>query len=80
MKKIISSRAIFPIILLAFSLGACAYLNHPSRVSLHLATSVPGEVTRFESYEETPARKNPLPDMQLFRKLLEAGKRLIPVN
>ena len=80
MKKNLSPRLFFFVGALLLSLAACTYLNHPSRLSLHLNTALDGEVSRFESYEETPSRKNPLPDTQLLRKLLEAGKRLIPVN
>ena len=80
MKKSITPRSVFPAFMLILSLAACVYLNHPSRLSLHLMPPLDDKSARFESYEEVPARHNPLPDMQLLKKLLEAGKRIIPVN
>ena len=80
MKKSLPPRFFLLVGALLLSLAACTYLNHPSRLSLHLSTDQDRELSRFESYEEAPARKNPLPDTQLLRKLLEAAKRLIPVN
>lgn len=79
MKKRITPRSVFSAMVLIFSLAACGYLNHPSRLSIHLPV-LEEKGAHFQSYEEAPARRNPLPDLQLLEKLIEAGKRIIPAH
>jgi|GEM_PF-2391533 hypothetical protein len=77
MKKKIPSRLFILATAFILSLAACGYLNHPARVEIGLSAAIE-QVGPLERVEESG--DNPLPELHLLEKLIEAARHFIPAN
>lgn len=78
MKKRIPSRFFILVTAFVLSLAACGYVNHPARVKFGLSAAI-DQVNSIEHLEESN-RDNPLPELHLLEKLVEAARHLIPAH